>query len=249
MHRLKIRAVPGGCVPVLYLFSRPSILTSSHKRPMIMGYFDNAAMPRTKLKAPPKAKINFEVDEESLSNAKAYVAKHGGSLNKLVTSLFASLGQDERLLSPVPDPAKKTLLDLSSGKVSLSEATRLLACPTPATRCGGSRTRGCRCLGCRTRSPAVKRRRRSTRCPRAWWRPRRPRRSPGAGQRPDGAADTGLGPAILPGRRRTARRSRPLSACHQRRREGRSHRPRRARRGVARGAGPLGVLCRPCRGN
>jgi len=64
-----------------------------------------------------------------LSNAKAYVAKHGGSLNKLVTSLFASLGQDERLLSPVPDPAKKTLLDLSSGKVSLSEATRLLALP------------------------------------------------------------------------------------------------------------------------
>jgi hypothetical protein len=96
---------------------------------MIMGYFDNAAMPRTKLKAPPKAKINFEVDEESLSNAKAYVAKHGGSLNKLVTSLFASLGQDERLLSPVPDPAKKILLDLSSGKVSLSEATRLLALP------------------------------------------------------------------------------------------------------------------------
>jgi hypothetical protein len=86
-------------------------------------------MPKTKLKAPPKAKINFEVDEESLSNAKAYVAKHGGSLNKLVTSLFASLGQDERLLSPVPDPAKKILLDLSSGKVSLSEATRLLALP------------------------------------------------------------------------------------------------------------------------
>ncbi|MBW8832167.1 MAG: hypothetical protein JF606_22690 [Burkholderiales bacterium] len=86
-------------------------------------------MPKAKLNAPPKAKINFEVDEESLSNAKAYVAKHGGSLNKLVSSLFASLGQDERLRAPVPDPAKKILLDLSSGKVSLPEATRLLTLP------------------------------------------------------------------------------------------------------------------------
>ena len=76
-----------------------------------------------------KAKINFELEEDILSNAKAYVAKHGGSLNKLVTSLFASLGQDERVLAPVADPAKRTLLDLSSGKVSLLEATRLLGLP------------------------------------------------------------------------------------------------------------------------
>ena len=76
-----------------------------------------------------KAKINFEIEEEVLTNAKAYVAKHGGSLNKLVSSLFASLGQDERALAPVADPAKRTLLDLSSGKVSLLEATRLLGLP------------------------------------------------------------------------------------------------------------------------
>lgn len=76
-----------------------------------------------------KAKINFELEEDVLSNAKAYVAKHGGSLNKLVSSLFASLGQDERALAPVADPAKRTLLELSSGKVSLLEATRLLGLP------------------------------------------------------------------------------------------------------------------------
>jgi len=104
-------------------------LTFWFNDPMIMGFFNETAMPRTKLKTPPKAKINFEVDEESLSNAKAYVAKHGGSLNKLVSTLFASLGQDERLRAPVPDPAKKILLDLSSGKVSLLEATRQLALP------------------------------------------------------------------------------------------------------------------------
>ena len=86
-------------------------------------------MNKAKMKTAPKAKINFEVDEESLSNAKAYVAKHGGSLNKLVTSLFASLGRDDRLRFPALDPSKRILLDLSSGKVSLLEATRKLGLP------------------------------------------------------------------------------------------------------------------------
>ena len=52
----------------------------------------------------PKAKINFEIEEEDLANAKAYVARHGGSLNKLVAALFASPwngarheGRDRRL--------------------------------------------------------------------------------------------------------------------------------------------------------
>jgi len=71
-----------------------------------------------------KTKINFEIEEEILANAKAYVARHGGSLNKLVVSFFAQLGQ--QLDAPPIDPAKKILLDLSCGKISLIEATRLL---------------------------------------------------------------------------------------------------------------------------
>ena len=76
-----------------------------------------------------KTKINFEIDEASLSNAKAYVGRHGGSLNRLVSSLFASLGEDEQLRVPVIDPAKRVLLDLSAGRVSLMEATQLLDLP------------------------------------------------------------------------------------------------------------------------
>ena len=76
-----------------------------------------------------KAKINFEIEQESLANAKAYVAKHGGSLNKLVSSLFSSLGQDERLRAPAVDPAKKVLLEASSGKISIMEAAALLQLP------------------------------------------------------------------------------------------------------------------------
>lgn len=71
-----------------------------------------------------KAKINFEIEEEDLANAKAYVARHGGSLNKLVGALFSQLGQ--QLDAPDIDPAKKILLDLSCGKISLIEATRRL---------------------------------------------------------------------------------------------------------------------------
>ena len=76
-----------------------------------------------------KTKINFEIDEASLSNAKAYVGRHGGSLNRLVSSLFASLGEDEQLRVPIVDPSKRVLLDLSAGRVSLMEATRLLDLP------------------------------------------------------------------------------------------------------------------------
>ncbi|MHB1620500.1 MAG: hypothetical protein ACYCTY_11065 [Sulfuricella sp.] len=71
-----------------------------------------------------KMKINFEIEEEILANAKSYVARHGGSLNKLVSALFSQLGQ--RLDAPAIDPSKKILLDLSCGKISLMEATRRL---------------------------------------------------------------------------------------------------------------------------
>lgn len=71
-----------------------------------------------------KTKINFEIEDEILSNAKAYVARHGGSLNELVSSLFAQLGQ--QIDAQALDPSKKILLDPSCGKISLMEATSRL---------------------------------------------------------------------------------------------------------------------------
>jgi hypothetical protein len=73
-----------------------------------------------------KAKIGFEVDEDDLANARAFVARHGGSLNKLVSALFASLGKDEARRSPAIDPATRVLLNVSIGKISIMEATRQL---------------------------------------------------------------------------------------------------------------------------
>jgi hypothetical protein len=73
-----------------------------------------------------KAKIGFEVDEDDLTNAKAFVARHGGSLNKLVSALFASLGKDEARRSPAIDPAMRVLLNVSMGKISIMEGARQL---------------------------------------------------------------------------------------------------------------------------
>jgi hypothetical protein len=76
-----------------------------------------------------KAKIGFEIEPEHLANAKAYVARHGGSLNKLVSALFASLGRDERDRAPSIDPSTRILLDVSAGKTSIIEAAHLLELP------------------------------------------------------------------------------------------------------------------------
>ncbi len=76
-----------------------------------------------------KAKINFEIDQDSLANAKAYVARHGGSLNKLVSALFDSLGQDEQLAPPAINGVTKILLAVSAGKLSIVEAANLLELP------------------------------------------------------------------------------------------------------------------------
>ena len=73
-----------------------------------------------------KAKIGFEVEEVDLAKAKAYVAKHGGSLNKLVSALFASLGQDEVGRMPALDPATGILMAVSTGKLSIMEAAQQL---------------------------------------------------------------------------------------------------------------------------
>lgn len=76
-----------------------------------------------------KAKIGFEVDESDLANAKAFVAKNGGSLNKLVSALFASLGQQELARAPAIDPSTKILMAVSTGTISITEATRQLQLP------------------------------------------------------------------------------------------------------------------------
>ena len=76
-----------------------------------------------------KAKIGFEVDERDLANAKAFVAKHGGSLNKLVSALFASLGREEASRAPALDPSTKILMSVSIGEISVTEAARLLEVP------------------------------------------------------------------------------------------------------------------------
>jgi hypothetical protein len=76
-----------------------------------------------------KAKIGFEVDEEDLASAKAYVARHGGSLNKLVSALFASLGQDDARAPAPVDRVTSTLLAVSMGTLSIMEASRRLALP------------------------------------------------------------------------------------------------------------------------
>lgn len=76
-----------------------------------------------------KAKIGFEVDERDLAKAKAYVARHGGSLNKLVSALFASLGQEEADRMPALDPATSILMAVSMGKLSIMEASRRLELP------------------------------------------------------------------------------------------------------------------------
>lgn len=76
-----------------------------------------------------KAKIGFEVDEVDLANAKAYVAKHGTSLNKLVSALFAYLGQEDLRRQPSVDPLTSTLLAVSVGSLSIMEASRRLELP------------------------------------------------------------------------------------------------------------------------
>lgn len=76
-----------------------------------------------------KAKIGFEVDEQDLANAKAYVARHGGSLNRLVSALFASLGREETAQAPVLDPARRILVSASIGEISILEAAERLELP------------------------------------------------------------------------------------------------------------------------
>lgn len=76
-----------------------------------------------------KAKINFEIDEQHLANAKAFAALNHVSLNKLVASYFASLGQDEALAQRPINPLTKVLLDVHLGRISIVEASHELNLP------------------------------------------------------------------------------------------------------------------------
>lgn len=73
-----------------------------------------------------KAKINFEIEQEDLANAKAYIARHGGSLNRLVSAFLASLGSEECLNAPATDQSRRILLEVSTGKFSLVNAAVVL---------------------------------------------------------------------------------------------------------------------------
>ena len=71
------------------------------------------------------AKINFEMDRDVLATAQAFAAKHRVSLNKLVSTYFASLGQEDKAAMPV-DGRLSVLLEVSQGKVSITDAAREL---------------------------------------------------------------------------------------------------------------------------
>lgn len=71
------------------------------------------------------AKINFEMDRDVLASAQAFAAKHRVSLNKLVSTYFASLGQKDTVAPPV-DRRLSVLLEVSMGKTSITDAAREL---------------------------------------------------------------------------------------------------------------------------
>ncbi|PHV05816.1 hypothetical protein CSQ96_19090 [Janthinobacterium sp. BJB412] len=76
-----------------------------------------------------KGKIDFEVDEQLLANARAFVAKHGGSLDELVSAFLASLGREEKEREPALDSSTSVLMAVSSGRISIMEAARQLELP------------------------------------------------------------------------------------------------------------------------
>lgn len=76
-----------------------------------------------------KAKIEFELDVADLARAQAYVDKYGGSLDKLVSALLRSLGNEDARQLPLLDPATRVLLGASMGDISIMEASRQLELP------------------------------------------------------------------------------------------------------------------------
>ncbi len=73
----------------------------------------------------PKANIIFSVDLESLGNAKAYAARAGVPLNRIVGQMFAALGQRQSA-GAVISAAHRQVLRYSLGQASLSETVQAL---------------------------------------------------------------------------------------------------------------------------
>lgn len=71
------------------------------------------------------AKINFEMDRDVLANAQAFSTKHKIPLNKIVSTYFASLGQEGASAVPI-DRRQGILFEVSMGKVSIADAAREL---------------------------------------------------------------------------------------------------------------------------
>ncbi len=72
-----------------------------------------------------KANITFSVDADSLNNAKAYAARAGVPLNRIVGQMFAALGQDQPSGAAI-STAHRQLLRYSVGQASLSETVEAL---------------------------------------------------------------------------------------------------------------------------
>lgn len=72
-----------------------------------------------------KSNITFSLDDVAIDAAKAYAAKRGTSLNKIVTQYFLSLAANDDMRVPVLDTTR-ALLRFSNGQASLPETVEAL---------------------------------------------------------------------------------------------------------------------------
>jgi hypothetical protein len=72
-----------------------------------------------------KSNITFSLDELAIDAAKAYAAKSGTTLNKIVTRYFLSLAANDDMRLPVLDTTR-ALLRYSNGQSSLPETVAAL---------------------------------------------------------------------------------------------------------------------------
>ena len=73
----------------------------------------------------PKTNITFSVDSESLGNAKAYAARAGVPLNRIVGQMFAALGQRQAAGAAI-SAGHRQVLRYSLGQASLYETVQAL---------------------------------------------------------------------------------------------------------------------------
>jgi hypothetical protein len=72
-----------------------------------------------------KTNITFSVDESALNHAKAYAARAGVPLNRIVGRMLATLGEAEPT-GVTMNTAQRQLLRYSVGRASLSETVQAL---------------------------------------------------------------------------------------------------------------------------